>query len=609
MRIVDDKHNRPLYLFPQSAIDKPDDPVEKLWLDINHFRVFRVDLREELCRPFRAEFDLWASEDLLQSAPCPAWIWKSFDLFLETGEETVPAGPAISRRLRGVATRIAERGKLRIQGVDGSVIRLMLEPDLVALRQAVRCRVHSGKLSSILSGLLKGQPVKSVPLPDFSIALGSDDLEIFQKTQHEESDLDFLMRLAEEYGLTWHCDFAAEQPRWVFTNGDFSVHGPESPPVLRTLDANGHRLPPVLSGKYSGRAEARIDLVEEVEVGYSAHLDTVQGVSLDPFTGNRHETDRKAVRAKGWGLAGSKEYPLSGGQHTFGCAPGQSDHHWIRSEEPEDWGTIQALAMERESARLASASLSGRLTGWLGGPAPGSVFKLQGDEAGSRHLVRSCHLEASHHPAPTGQEGPHDWAKCVFSKRTELAIQPVETRHFPQMITPRPRIQGIRLARVVGFEDTPNDHPALNRYGSVLVRMDWLEDGDANPNQRWARVCQPWAGNQYGTMFWPRVGNEVAIAFEQGDPDRPVIVGSLHSLWNLPPESADGVPYGWLSGILSRPRVGGAIDASMNNFIKLYDDANCQVLVHSATANFDVSSSNSFKICRGGAIQISGSFI
>lgn len=606
MRIVEDKHNRPLYLFSQSAIDKPDDPVEKLWLDIDHFRVFRVTLEEELCRPFRAEFDLWASDELLKSTPCPAWIWKSFDLFLETGGETVPAGPAISRRLRGVATRIAERGKMRIQGVDGSVIRLMLEPNLVALRQAVRCRVHSGKLSSILSELLKGQPVKSVPLPDFSITLGSDDLEIFQKTQHEESDLDFLMRLAEEYGLTWHCDFAAEQPRWIFTNGDFSVHGPESPPVLRTLDANGHRLPPALSGKYPGRPNARIDMVEEVEVGYSAHLDTVMGTSLDPFTGNRHETDRKAIRGKGWGLAGLSEYPLSGGQRTFGDAPGQSDRHWIRSDEPEDWGKVQALGMERESARLASASLSGRLTGWLGGPAAGMVFRLQGDEAGSRHLVRSCRLESTHQPAAAGQEGPHDWARCVFSKRTELAIQPVDTRHFPLRITPRPRIQGIRLARVVGFGDTPNDHPALERYGSVLVRMDWLEDEEANPNQRWARVCQPWAGNQYGTMFWPRVGNEVAVAFEQGDPDRPVVLASLYSNWNTPPESVEGVPYGWLSGIISQPMVAGDVKPGMNNFIKILDDRHSQILIHSVTSTYDVSSANSFRITDAGMISISG---
>jgi type VI secretion system secreted protein VgrG len=139
--------------------------------------------------------------------------------------------------------------------------------------------------------------------------------------------------------------------------------------------------------------------------------------------------------------------------------------------------------------------------------------------------------------------------------------------------------------------------------------MDWLQDGVDNPNQRWVRVCQPWAGHQFGTLFWPRVGGEVALAFEGGDPDRPIVVGGLYSLWNLPPESYDGVPQGWLSGIVSRPKPGDGITDEMFNFVKIYDDTNCQVLVHSATSNFDVSSGNSFKVCRGGSVQVSGSLL
>lgn len=606
MSIVADPHNRPLYLFPQSAMDKPEDPLEKLWLDVNHFRVFRVELREELCRPFFAEFDVWASDELLRSNPCPVWIWKSFDLFLETGAETVPAGPRVSRRLRGLATRVSQRGKLRIKGVNGSLIRLGLEPDLVVLRHAVRSRVHGGLLSSILSGLLKGHPVKGVPAPDFDIDLGEGDLEIFQKTQYEESDLDFLTRLAEEYGVAWHCDWSAEKPRWVFSNGDFSGKGAANPPTYRTLDGNGHRLAPLLTGAQADRQVGLMDIVETVELGFAAHLDTVEGTSLDPFTGKRHLTDRKAVRANGWGLADHGIYPLSRGQQTFGDIQALADRHWITSEVAGDWGTTQDTAMARECARQACAAVSGRLTGWLGGLSPGSVFTLQGDDAGTKHLVRSCRLEASHQPMAAEPGAQTDWGRCVFSKFSELIIQPVETRHFPPRLTPAPRIHGVRMARVVGLSGTPEDHPSLNRFGSVLVRMDWLEDGDDKPNQRWARVCQPWAGNQYGTMFWPRVGNEVAIAFEQGDPDRPIVVGSVYSAWNLPPESADAVPYGWVSGIVSQPLIQGDVRPNMNNFLKIYDDKHCQMVIHSVTTTYDVSSANSFKITDAGMINISG---
>ena len=77
---------------------------------------------------------------------------------------------------------------------------------------------------------------------------------------------------------------------------------------------------------------------------------------------------------------------------------------------------------------------------------------------------------------------------------------------------------GIVPARVV-------DHDDPKKMGRVKVQFFWQEDGSTH----WARTTSPHAGPDRGFMFMPEVGDEVAVAFEDGDPERPVIVGSL---WN-----------------------------------------------------------------------------
>ena len=51
----------------------------------------------------------------------------------------------------------------------------------------------------------------------------------------------------------------------------------------------------------------------------------------------------------------------------------------------------------------------------------------------------------------------------------------------------------------------------------------------------WLRVAQVWAGRGWGAFFWPRIGHEVVVVFEEGDPDQPLIVGSVYNAENMPP--------------------------------------------------------------------------
>lgn len=69
------------------------------------------------------------------------------------------------------------------------------------------------------------------------------------------------------------------------------------------------------------------------------------------------------------------------------------------------------------------------------------------------------------------------------------------------------------------------DHHDPKKMGRLKVQYFWQDDGSAH----WARMVTPHAGPGRGFMFLPEVGDEVAVIFEDGDPERPVILGSL---WN-----------------------------------------------------------------------------
>ena len=92
---------------------------------------------------------------------------------------------------------------------------------------------------------------------------------------------------------------------------------------------------------------------------------------------------------------------------------------------------------------------------------------------------------------------------------------------------------------------------STNQYGQVRVQFFW----DSAQQSFWARVAQPLAGSQWGAQFIPRVGMEVLVEFEQGDPDYPVVVGCLYNGNNMFPYDLPGNKT--QSGVKSNSSKGG----------------------------------------------------
>ncbi|MCD8349686.1 MAG: type VI secretion system tip protein VgrG, partial [Planctomycetaceae bacterium] len=75
-----------------------------------------------------------------------------------------------------------------------------------------------------------------------------------------------------------------------------------------------------------------------------------------------------------------------------------------------------------------------------------------------------------------------------------------------------------------------------DEHGRVKVRPHWDRVTEADETAScWMRVAQPWAGAGFGAFFLPRIGDEVLISFIAGNPDRPLVTGSLYNATNTPP--------------------------------------------------------------------------
>lgn len=95
-----------------------------------------------------------------------------------------------------------------------------------------------------------------------------------------------------------------------------------------------------------------------------------------------------------------------------------------------------------------------------------------------------------------------------------------------------PPSDGRRIYGVVTGVVTNNSDE--KKLGRVRVRFRWFAD---EYESGWARVAVPLAGKENGTWLIPAVGDEVLVAFDQGDMGLPYVVGSLWSQSAAPPRS------------------------------------------------------------------------
>ena len=97
----------------------------------------------------------------------------------------------------------------------------------------------------------------------------------------------------------------------------------------------------------------------------------------------------------------------------------------------------------------------------------------------------------------------------------------------PPLNTPKPRAFGSETALVVG---SPGEEIWTDKNGCIKIQFPWDRVGAKNDKSSpWVRVAQSVAGKGFGTLFLPRVGQEVVVTYINGDPERPLVTGCVYN--------------------------------------------------------------------------------
>jgi type VI secretion system secreted protein VgrG len=141
-------------------------------------------------------------------------------------------------------------------------------------------------------------------------------------------------------------------------------------------------------------------------------------------------------------------------------------------------------------------------------------------------------------------------------------------------------IPGPQTAKVVG---PSGEDIYCDKYGRIRVQFHWDRDGKNNENSScWIRVAQVFAGANWGTIYTPRIGMEVIVAFLDGDPDQPLVVGSVYNADNMPPYTLPGQKT--QSGIKTRSTTKGT--SSTYNEMRIEDLKNSELFYFRAQKDF-----------------------
>jgi len=189
----------------------------------------------------------------------------------------------------------------------------------------------------------------------------------------------------------------------------------------------------------------------------------------------------------------------------------------------ERYAKIQLQAEQAQDHRRLGHGLAPSLF-------PGGLTKLAEHSEGSENkeylVVHSAHSYTAESYRTTGAVGSGE----IYEGSYEFL--PSDRPFRAPIMTPRPLIHGIQTAKVVNKDDNSNEEIDVEALTEIYVRFYWDRKKKRSCK---VRVAQVWSGKKWGGQFIPRVGQEAVIEFLEGDPDRPLVIGTVYNDEYKPP--------------------------------------------------------------------------
>lgn len=431
---------------------------------------------------------------------------------------TLPTqNPLNPRYLNGKITRVAV-GAMELSGTRYAAYTLTVEPDLWPMKRDRNLRIFQEKtVPQIVCALLAENRV------NVEDRLSGRYRMWDYCVQYQESSLDFISRLMELEGIAYHFEHGPDKHTLVLTDG-----------VTRYQPFSGYETIPYHPTPSGGTTD------EEGISEWALEDSVTPGIySLDDY-------DFRKPHA--W-LFQARQNPVS-------PSPGRIDvYDWpgrfVDHHHGEDYARIRQERWQVEHQQIQGAANAM-------GIAPGTTFQLSNapffsDNGEYLTTAAEYHFEENRYASGSGND---------TVQRTRFVVIPSSVVYRPAQTTLWPRTGGPQTAKVVG---PPDESIWTDKYGRVKVKFHWDREAKGDDTSScWVRVSSAWAGQGYGGVQIPRVGDEVVIDFINGDPDRPLIIGRVYNEASMPPWELPGSAT--QMGFISRTKDGAPDQANMLRF-------------------------------------------